>query len=135
MSGGPGGGLRILLVEDELANRALIRAILARAKAPALAGHVLHEAATIGAARAILAASPIDVILLDVRLPDGSGPDLAAEVRASDRPAVRIIIVSASVLPADRSQAVASGADEFLGKPFGAADLVNAIVGLVAESR
>jgi len=123
-------GLRLLLVEDEHANRALIRAILSRARQPELAGHVLHEAATIGEARAILATEPIDVILLDVRLPDGSGLDLAAEVRASSRPAVRIIIISASVLPAERSRAVESGADAFLGKPFGAKDLIDVLVAL-----
>lgn len=123
------GGLRILLVEDEQANRALIRAILSRARQPELAGHTLHEAATIGQARAVLASEPIDVLLLDVRLPDGSGLDLAAEIRASDRPAVRIVIVSASVLPAERSRAVESGADAFLGKPFGATDLLDVLVG------
>ena len=130
MTGRTGGGLRLLLVEDEQANRALIRAILSRARQPELAGHVLHEAATIGEARAILATEPIDVILLDVRLPDGSGLDLAAEVRASSRPAVRIIIISASVLPAERSRAVESGADAFLGKPFGAKDLIDVLVAL-----
>jgi CheY-like chemotaxis protein len=125
-----GGGPRLLLVEDEGTNRALIRAILSRARQPELAGHVLHEAATIGQARAILATEPIDVILLDVRLPDGNGLDLAAEVRASARPAVRIVIVSASVLPAERSRAIDSGADAFLGKPFGATDLIDALVAL-----
>jgi CheY-like chemotaxis protein len=130
VTGASGGGLRILLVEDEAANRALIRAILSRARQPELAGHVLHEAATIGEARAILATEAIDLILLDVRLPDGSGLDLAAEVRASARPAVRIVIISASVLPAERSRAVESGADAFLGKPFGATDLVDVLVGL-----
>jgi CheY-like chemotaxis protein len=129
VTAGTGGGLRLLLVEDEQANRALIRAILSRARRRELAGHVLHEAATIAGARAILATESIDVILLDVRLPDGSGLDLAAEVRASDRPA-RIVIISASVLPAERSQAAESGADAFLGKPFGAADLIDALVAL-----
>jgi CheY-like chemotaxis protein len=127
---GTRGGLCLLLVEDEQANRALIRAILSRARQPELAGHVLHEAATIAGARAILATEPIDVILLDVRLPDGSGLDLAAEVRASERPAVRIVVISASVLPAERSRAVESGADAFVGKPFGAKDLIDVLVAL-----
>lgn len=130
MTVGTGVGLRLLLVEDEQANRALIRAILSRARQPELAGHVLHEAETIGEARAVLATRPIDVIILDVRLPDGSGLDLAAEVRASERPAVGIVIVSASVLPAERSRAIESGADAFLGKPFGATDLIDVLVAL-----
>ena len=43
---------------------------------------------------------------------------------------VRIVIVSASVLPAERSRAVDSGADAFLGKPFGATDLIDVLVAL-----
>ncbi|MCI0582978.1 MAG: response regulator [Chloroflexi bacterium] len=130
MSGGPGAGLRILLVEDEPANRALVRAILGRSREPALLGHVVHEAASVAEARAILAASPIDVALLDVRLPDGNGLDLAAEIRASGQGATRIVIVSASVLPAERSRAVETGADAFVGKPFGAAELVEVLTTL-----
>jgi CheY-like chemotaxis protein len=42
----------------------------------------------------------------------------------------RIVIISASVLPAERTQALASGADAFLGKPFGAGDLVDLLAGL-----
>jgi DNA-binding response OmpR family regulator len=125
-----GAGMRILLVEDEPANRALIRAILARARDAALEGHVLLEAGTVAEAREILGAGPIDVILLDVRLPDGSGLDLAAEIRRSQSAAARIVIVSASVLPAERSRAIASGADAFLGKPFGAGELVETLTAL-----
>jgi len=132
VSDGTGAGLRILLVEDEPANRALIRAILGRSREPALLGHVVHEAASVAEARAILGASPIDVALLDVRLPDGNGLDLAAEIRASRHAATRIVIVSASVLPAERSRAVESGADAFIGKPFGATELVNVLADLAA---
>lgn len=130
LEGGFRAGIGILVVEDEPANRALIRAILARATAPALRGHVLHEAGSLAQARAILAAEPIDVILLDVRLPDGNGLELAADVRAWASRAARIVIVSASVLPAERSRAVEAGADAFLGKPFGAAELVDLLARL-----
>ncbi|TAJ99871.1 MAG: response regulator [Chloroflexota bacterium] len=130
MSKSADAGLRILLVEDEPANRALIRAILARAREAALEGYVLLEAGTIAEARAILASEPLDVVLLDVRLPDGTGLDLAAEIRASQTATARIVIVSASVLPAERSRAIESGADAFLGKPFGAVELVETLTAL-----
>ena len=113
-------------MEDEPANRALVRAILDRARDPRLPGIELHEASTIAAARQVLAEQPLDVVLLDVRLPDGSGLDLAAEMRAAGNPA-RVVIVSASVLPAERSRALATGADAFLGKPFGAGELIEAL--------
>ncbi len=129
-----GRGLRILLVEDEPVNRALVRAIIARTDRAELDGIVLHEATTIAEARSVLASHPVDVVLVDVGLPDGSGLDLAAELRAhpgADR--ARVVIVSASVLPADRTSALATGADAFLAKPFGVSDLVDLLVRLSAS--
>jgi len=126
-----GPGPRILLVEDEPANRALVRAIIARIALPELRGIVLHEAATIAEARSVLASHPVDIVLVDVRLPDGNGLDLATELRAHPGAGpVRIVIVSASVLPAERTSALATGADAFLAKPFDPSDLVELLVRL-----
>ena len=113
------GALRILLVEDETLNRALVRAVLNR-RAGELPPLELREADTLGRARASLDERPADIILLDVRLPDGSGLDLARELRQgrdeSDAPVVAIL--SASVLALERVAAEAAGADAFLAKPF-----------------
>jgi CheY-like chemotaxis protein len=120
--------MRVLLVEDEPANRALVRAILARADRERLGEVVLREAGTIADARSILATEPVDVVLLDVRLPDGSGLDLAADLRAGSGGAPpRIVVLSASVLSTERTMALAAGADDFLGKPFSSMDLVNVL--------
>jgi CheY-like chemotaxis protein len=119
------------LVEDEPANRALVRAIIARTDRAELRGTVLHEVATIAEARTVLASHPVDIVLVDVRLPDGNGLDLATELRA--RPGAgpdKVVIVSASVLPAERMSALATGADAFLAKPFDPRDLVALIVRL-----
>ena len=124
-------GPRILLVEDEPANRALVRAIIARTDHAELGGIVLHEAATIAEARTVLASHPVDIVLVDVRLPDGNGLDLATELRARpDAGRAKVVIVSASVLPAERTSALATGADAFLAKPFDPKDLVELIVRL-----
>lgn len=125
--------MRILLIEDEPANRALVRAILARTDGSGLPPIELIEAGTLGEGRAALDDCEIDVALVDVRLPDGSGLDLAAELGrrpAAERP--RTVIVSASVLPAERATALATGADAFLGKPFGRADLIATLLALAA---
>jgi two-component system OmpR family response regulator/two-component system phosphate regulon response regulator OmpR len=116
----PTEAIQVLLVEDEPANRALIRAMLSRIPMPADRRLELHEAATLAEARAILAGVSPSLVILDVRLPDGNGLDLATELRESrggDRPAV--IVASASVLPAERDAAIERGADAFLAKPFG----------------
>ena len=119
-------------MEDEPANRALVRAIIARTDRPELRGIVLHEAASIAEARSVLARHPVDIVLVDVRLPDGNGLDLATELRAHPDAAVpaKIVIVSASVLPAERTSALATGADAFLAKPFDPSDLVELVVRL-----
>jgi CheY-like chemotaxis protein len=122
------------LVEDEPANRALVRAIIARTDRAELRGTVLHEVATIAEARSVLASHPVDIVLVDVRLPDGNGLDLATELRAhpGTGPA-KVVIVSASVLPAERTSALATGADAFLAKPFDPKDLVELIVRLAGS--
>ncbi|MER7276705.1 response regulator [Dactylosporangium sp. NPDC000244] len=114
---------RVLLVEDEELNRVLVRAILARAGAAAVRDADLLEAGSIADARAALAAHDVDVVLLDVNLPDGNGLELAAEMQAApERPTV--IALTASVLPHERAAAMDAGCDAFLDKPYAAADLV-----------
>jgi CheY-like chemotaxis protein len=120
--------LRILLVEDEELNRALVRAILDRARVPALRAAELVEAATLAEARAALDSYQPDVVLLDMNLPDGSGTDLAAELSqrpASERPV--IIALTASVLPQHRAAALEAGCVAFVSKPYVAADLIGAL--------
>src|SRR6266498_4576823 len=78
-------GARILLVEDDELNRALVRAIVSRCAEPELRGAQLVEAGDLAQARAAIEDAPVDVMLLDMGLPDGSGLDLAAELRDSPR--------------------------------------------------
>lgn len=122
----------LLLIEDEAPNRALLRAILARATDRRLQAARLIEAPDLATARSILARDPVTVVLLDVRLPDGNGLTLARELRsrpAAQRP--RVLILSASVLPAERDAALAAGADAFLGKPYRPPELVDRLIELI----
>jgi two-component system KDP operon response regulator KdpE len=119
---------RILLVEDEELNRALVRAILDRAREPALRGAEVVEAATLADARAALDGYRPHVVLLDMNLPDGNGADLAAELSqrpADERPVV--IALTASVLPQHRAAALEAGCAAFVSKPYVAADLIGAL--------
>jgi two-component system, OmpR family, KDP operon response regulator KdpE len=125
--------LKILLVEDEAMNRTLMRAVLTRASDPRIRLADLVEAETLADARQQLAAGAVDILLLDVRLPDGSGLDLARELVANDAARPRIVILSASVLPAERAAAIEVGCDAFLGKPYRPADLLD-LLGLLATS-
>ena len=113
----------VLLVEDEELNRVLVRAILARATDDVIRGIELLEAGRLEQARDALARTDVDVILLDVNLPDGNGLSLAADLSTQpDRP--RVIALTASVLPHERAAAMSAGCDAFLDKPYGAQDLL-----------
>jgi CheY-like chemotaxis protein len=74
-------GARILIVEDDELNQRLVRAVLARSADPVLRGACVVQAGSVAEARAALALAAVDVVLLDMNLPDGNGLSLAAEVR------------------------------------------------------
>jgi CheY-like chemotaxis protein len=114
----------ILLVEDEELNRTLVKAVLARSTEPAVRAAQVVDATSLAAARDRLAADHIDLILLDMNLPDGNGLTLARELSDAGGPKPTVVAVTASVLPQDRVAAIEAGCDDFLDKPYAAADLV-----------
>ena len=65
----------------------------------------------------------IDLIILDVMLPDGSGLDLCRDLRAS-RSNIPIILLTALKEDVDRIIGLEIGADDYLGKPFNPRELV-----------
>jgi two-component system OmpR family response regulator len=107
----------VLLVEDEEPNRALARAVVARASRDRLRGVVLLEAEDLAGARAVLASRHVDLVLLDVRLPDGNGLSLIPGDGVDGASSPAFVVLSASVLPSERATALASGAAGFLAKP------------------
>jgi two-component system KDP operon response regulator KdpE len=119
---------RILLVEDEELNRTLVKAVLARADIAAVREAEVLDATSLAAARERLHDQDVDLVLLDMNLPDGNGLVLARELAAGGMPAGRpkpsVVAVTASVLPQDRAAAIEAGCDGFLDKPYAAADLV-----------
>jgi CheY-like chemotaxis protein len=110
-------GLALLAVEDQPANVALLRALLARSPQPALRDAVLDVAGTLADGHAALERRRYDVVLLDIRLPDGDGLDIArAHASRPDRP--RFLVLTANALPGDEEGALAAGADMFMAKPY-----------------
>jgi two-component system, OmpR family, KDP operon response regulator KdpE len=120
-------GLRVLLVEDDALNQELVRVILGRSADPVLAGAELVMAGSLTQARAILAADVIDVVLLDMQLPDGSGLDLAAEIRRDGNRASRVMI-ALSGAKEQHEAAMTAGCVAALAKPYGADELRRQIV-------
>jgi two-component system nitrogen regulation response regulator NtrX len=101
---------RILVLDDEPNIGGSLRLILEHE------GYAVTLARTIAEARA--AADRADALLVDVRLPDGSGIDLLRQLRERDHPAPAIMISGQATI-ADAVEATRAGAFDFLEKPLG----------------
>ena len=111
---------RVLLVEDEIDQRKIVAGIL-RGE-----GYSVAEAGSVDAALAELAASPVDLVLSDWKLPGRDGTELLAEVK--DRfPETGFLMATAYGTIAHAVAAVRAGADDYLTKPFERAALLLAV--------
>lgn len=113
----------ILIVEDNALNRRLMNDVLQAE------GHRTIEAADAAEGLARARESHPDLILMDVRLPDGSGLDLAATIKA-ERP-VPIVVVTALALDDELEAIRASGCDGHIEKPFSTRILLETVDSLL----
>lgn len=121
-------GASVFAVEDDARNAALLRATLVPA------GYRLTVVTSLAEARSRLVGERPDLVLLDVGLPDGSGLELARELRATQATAdIPIIVSSARVLAADRAAADAAGCDAFLAKPLSLSELMSTVARYVRD--
>jgi len=102
--------LKILYIEDRDSYQRTLRRLATQM------GHELISAST-GARGYELAKLTVDLILLDINLPDGNGLDLARRLRAEN---IRtpIVVVSADVMNYSHPDAIQAGCDDFIEKPF-----------------
>lgn len=108
---------RVLVVDDNAANRSVMAAML-----NPLGFELTEVADGISAVAAADAVAP-DLVLMDLRLPGAiDGLEATRRIRARNR-LRRIIAVSASAYDIDRRECLAAGCDEFLAKPFREEDL------------
>jgi len=109
---------KLLTVEDETAIRELLAFICETD------GHEVVKAASLAEAREALRRGGLDLILLDVMLPDGSGFDFLREVRTDAASAsVPVVMITARGDEADRVEGLDAGANDYLAKPFHLAEL------------
>ena len=113
-------GHTILVVDDE-ANMVEMLADLLRGQ-----GARVSFAADLQSARARIAESRPDVILLDMKLPDGNGLALLGELKESP-PAPSVIMISAFGTVETAVKAVRAGAFDFIVKPFNIEDILRVI--------
>lgn len=110
--------MRLLLVEDDLTLGDAVRAFLAAN------GHAVDWVTTVADARTA-AGSSLDVILLDWRLPDGSGVDWLRQLRSrtGENQHTTVLLLTARDSLEDRVEGLDAGADDYLIKPFQLAEL------------
>jgi DNA-binding response OmpR family regulator len=118
-------GKHVVLIEDEPNIAEAISFILSREGV-----RVTHSASGAGALALLQTAHP-DVLVLDLMLPDRSGLEILAELRAVPAlAALPVLMLTARGQHRDREAAERAGASAFLAKPFANADLLAAVRGL-----
>jgi two-component system, NtrC family, response regulator AtoC len=110
----------ILIVDDEPALCHHLARALERA------GHRAESAGTIAEARRRFPAVKPDVLLLDIRLPDGNGADLLVELRARD-PELAVIVMTEHASIRAAVEMTRLGALDYVAKPFDPTDIVHAV--------
>ncbi|MFL5307085.1 MAG: response regulator [Polyangia bacterium] len=102
----------VLVVDDEPANLALLRAYLD-------SQYRVEEANNGPDALEILKTHPIDLVLLDVMMPDMNGMDVCRIVKgaATDAAYLPVVLLTALDAQEDRNRGLEAGADDFLTKP------------------
>ena len=115
------GSIRVLIVDDH----PVVVTGLASSLAAQTDIEVVGAAGTVAAARRLLAEREIDVVLLDLRLPDGSGVELLSMAERPGAPS--FVILSAVETPTFVDAALRLGASGFLAKTASVAELVDAI--------
>jgi DNA-binding NarL/FixJ family response regulator len=102
---------RVMIVEDHADFRELMDVLLSNQPDIKL----IAQAGSLAEAREQVARFELDVAVLDLGLPDGSGADLIADLRRSN-PDVGVLVLSATLDPAGIEKARSAGADEILDK-------------------
>ena len=111
---------KILYIEDNPDNMMLVRRALESK------GHTLVPAMTGLTGIALAESEDVDMILLDINLPDIDGYEVARRIRASHKPSlahVPIIAITANALKGDADKALAAGCDIYMSKPINIREL------------
>lgn len=119
---------RILLIEDDPSIQRGLELNLS------LEGYAVRCASDGPAGLAVAAEWKPDLVLLDIMLPSLSGYDVCRELRRRS-PTLPILILSAKGSELDKVRGLDLGADDFVSKPFGLAELLARVKALLRRSK
>lgn len=125
-------GNNILCIEDNPDNMMLLRRILESA------GYSMRQAFNGRDGIAIAETEPVDLVLLDINLPDIDGYEVTRRLRTSsiqNAACLPILIITANVQKRDMEQAMSAGATEFITKPIDIFELWSRVKNYVPSSK
>jgi len=116
--------LQILVVEDNQINQKVAAHLLQKH------GHTVFLAGNGKEALALLEVTPVDLVLMDVQMPEMDGLETTAHIRALEQGTDRhlpIVALTAQTQPSDQEQCFQAGMDVFLTKPVQVQPLLSAL--------
>jgi DNA-binding NtrC family response regulator len=119
---------RILVVDDDPGLSEVIGMLLERE------GYAVQSAGTLKQGISLLEAGEPDLVVTDLKLPDGTGLDVIAAIRAR-RPVLPIIMITSYSSMESAIAALRGGAVDYIIKPFNNDDLLKAIARALNERR
>jgi CheY-like chemotaxis protein len=123
-------GLKILVIDDELDARELIRRILTQCDASVIAAASANEGLE------LVSVEKPDVIISDISMPEKNGYQLIAEVRnlsTEDGGTIPAIALTAFAHAKDKAKVMSAGYQRHLSKPVDSAELIAAINSLIEQ--
>jgi PAS domain S-box-containing protein len=122
--------LRILLAEDNTVNRRVVTALLSKRR------HTVTEVVNGREAVEAIATRKIDLVLMDVQMPEMDGLEATAAIRRMEQGGTTrmpIIALTAHAMKGDRERCLAVGMDGYLSKPVNASEMFALIESLSAR--
>ena len=117
-------GMKVLLAEDNAVNRTLATRLLQKH------GHTVVVVENGRQALEALERETVDVVLMDVQMPEMDGLEATAAIREKEKKTgdhLPIIALTAHAMKGDREKCLAAGTDDYLTKPIRTADLFAAV--------
>ena len=120
--------VRILVVDDDKNTRLYLQALLAGV------GYDVEVAENGAHALEVMDREHVDLVLLDVMMPEMNGYEFTRTLRENDNN-LPILMVSAKQLPADKHQGFAVGTDDYITKPIDEEEMLFRIKALLRRAR
>jgi CheY-like chemotaxis protein len=127
--------LRILLAEDNAINQRLVVRLLEKH------GHIVQVASTGREVLSALAQQPVDLVLMDVQMPEMDGLEATAVIREEERQRgghLPIIALTAHAMKGDQERCLATGMDDYISKPINAqalSEVISRVLNSLAPSN